>query len=357
MKKFLFLLTASVLVISCSKKTDTYIPIVVSPQNTPQVITFAGSGTGGFVNATRTFASFQYPTGMCINADGFIFIADRENNAIRKVTPLGDVSTLAGTGSPGIVNDKDAAAKFSAPNGLAIDASGNVYVADQGNSVIREILTTGTVVTFAGKGSGGAANGKADTATFRGPAAIAFDSGGNLFVADEGNNLIRKITPQGIVSTFAGSGKNGSANGQDTLASFSEPVGLAVDASNNVYVADEGNNLIRKITPAGAVTTFAGSGASGNADGVGTSASFNEPTGLAADANGNVYVADSNNNLIRKIASDGTVTTFAGSGQLGFANGALTSASFSAPQGLVVDVYGNVYVTDSGNNLLREITQ
>jgi serine/threonine protein kinase, bacterial len=358
MRKILSLLTASVLIASCTKRNDVIdTSKLIAPTIVPTVTTFAGSGTGGYVDATRTFASFKYPTGICINADGFIYIADKENNVIRKISPLGEVTTLAGTGTSGFANGTFTAAQFNAPVGVVADGSGNVYVADQANSLIREILSTGSVITFAGNGSG-SANGAADTASFRGPAAVALDGNGNLFVADEGNNMIRKITSKGIVSTFAGSGKTGSANSQDIQASFNQPVGLAVDTAGNVYVADEGNNMIRKISPLGAVTTFAGSGARGSADGAPGSASFNAPTGLAIDAGGNLYVADSNNNLIRKITPDGTVSTLAGTGLLGSANGAPpTLASFSAPQGVAVDVYGNVYVTDSGNNLIREITQ
>ena len=183
---------------------------------------------------------------------------------------------------------------------------------------------------------------------------VAVDSSGNVYVADNLNFLIRKITPAGVVTTFAGSGVSGSDNG--TAASFNMPTGIAVDSSGNVYVTDGTTLSIRKITPAGVVTTFAGSGTSGVADGTGTAASFNLPMSIAVDSSGNLYVPDMINSLMRKITPAGVVTTLAASGTAGSTNGIGTAASFASPYGIAADSSGNLYVTDKENVLVRKIT-
>jgi len=209
-----------------------------------------------------------------------------------------------------------------------VDGSGNVYVGDEVNHKIRKITSAGVVTTLAGSGSSGSADGTGTLASFNNPYGVAVDLSGNVYVADKGNFLIRKITSGGVVTTLAGSGSSGSANGTGTAASFNYPFGVAVDGSGNVYVGDYENHLIRKITSAGEVTTLAGSGSSGSANGTGTAASFSSPYDVAVDGSGNVYVADYYNHLIRKITSDGVVTTLAGSGSSGSANGTGTAASF-----------------------------
>jgi sugar lactone lactonase YvrE len=236
------------------------------------------------------------------------------------------------------------------------DGLGNIYVADYSNNLIRKITSAGVVSTFAGSGSVGSADGAGILASFNNPQGLVLDGSGNLYVADQGNNLIRKITSGGVVSTFAGSGKAGSTNGNVTEATFGALSGVALDGLGNLYVADQGNSLIRKITPAGMVTTFAGSGSQGSADGTGTAASFYYPTGLTIDGSGNVYVADRMNNLIRKITPGGIVSTLAGSGNAGFANGKGTAASFNNPFAVAIDGSDNLYVADLGNNLIRKIT-
>ena len=264
------------------------------------------------------------------------------------------MTTLAGSGAPGSANGTGTAASFNRPQGAAVDGSGNVYVADTGNNLIRKIAPGGVVTTLAGSGAPGNTNGTGTAALFNQPVGIAVDSSGNVYVGDSHSDLIREITPGGVVTTLAGSGSSGSANGTGTAASFNNPFGVAVDSSGNVYVADNWNNQIRKIT-GGVVTTLAGSGAPGSTNGTGTSASFKNPNGIAVDSNGNVYVADWGNNLIREITSGGVVTTLAGSGTAGSANGKETSASFYGPAGVAVDSSGNVYIGDSQNDLIREI--
>jgi serine/threonine protein kinase, bacterial len=238
-------------------------------------------------------------------------VADAGNNKIRLISPPGTVSTFAGTGIAGAADGKDTAT-FNSPLGVAVDISGNVYVADYENDLIRKITPGGLVSTLAGKtGVTGLVDGADTAARFNLPQGLAVDASGNIYVVDNGNNAIRKITPDGVVSTLAGSGATGSANGTGKSASFNSPFGIAIDAAGNVYVADSGNNLIRKITPDGVVSTFAGSGVKGAGNGTGAAASFNTPAGLAVDAAGNIYVSDENNNLIRKISTAGAVTTIA----------------------------------------------
>lgn len=316
----------------------------------------AGSDTAGLINGLGKVARFNHPFGLAVDANGNLYIADEGNNVIRKMDTTGLVSTFAGIGGvKGAANGVDSLATFNKPFGVATDAAGNVYVTDAGNNLIRMIGTAGTVSTFAGTGIAGSSN-VADSVTFNSPLGVAVDGSGNVFVADYENNLIRKISQAGVVSTLAGSGAKGADDGLDTAATFNLPEAVAVDVSGNVYVADNGNDLIRKITPAGQVSTFAGSGQPGKSDGTGIAASFNSPFGIAVDAAGNVYVADSGNNLIRKISPSGDVTTIAGSGSKGANDGTGKAANFNTPAGIAVDKSGNIYVADENNNLIRKIT-
>jgi streptogramin lyase len=317
----------------------------------------AGADSAGFVNGTGRAARFNHPFGLALDKSGNLYIADQGNSLIRLMTPDTVVSTYAGMlNVTGSVNGQDTLSSFNKAFGVAADNSGNVYVADAGNNMIRLISPSGSVSAFAGTGIAGAADGK-DTATFNSPMGVAVDNTGNVYVADYENDLIRKITPAGLVSTLAGkAGVSGLTDGADTAARFNLPESLAVDADGNIYVADNGNNAIRKITPAGVVSTLAGGGTAGNANGTGRAASFNSPFGIAVDAAGSIYIADSGNNLIRKITQDGVVSTFAGSGARGAGNGAGNAASFNTPAGVAVDAAGNVYVSDENNNLIRKIS-
>jgi sugar lactone lactonase YvrE len=299
-------------------------------------------------------ASFNEPTGIAVDAAGNIYVADYGNNMIRKISPSGVVTTLAGNGTQGSLNGADSLSTFNGPTGVAVDPSGNVYVADANNNQIR-MIANGMVTTIAGSDSSGAQNGQGALAYFLGPASVACDAQGNVYVADAGNDLIREIAPGGLVSTLAGTGNAGSQNGPDTTASFNNPAGVAVDASGNIYVADMLNGLIRKIS-GGLVSTLAGNDSTASVNGVGTAASFFFPNSVAVDAMGNVYTTEYVTNLIRKVAPDGTVTTFAGSGASGQADSTGTAASFSGPSGVAVDAAGNVYVADTYNNVIRKIT-
>ena len=294
--------------------------------------------------------------------------------------------------SEGYANGKGMEAGFVFPRGLAVSSNGTIYIADKGNSTkalnynnrIRQIslnsdnyednLTTygnqtkityftsangstfANVSTFAGIGSNGNRDGIASKSQFNAACGVAINGNGTVYVADTGNHRIRKITSDGVVSTFAGDGTAGSADGSGTIAKFSSPSGIAVDSNGTIYVADKGNHVIRKISSGGVVSTFAGNGTAGSADGSGAFAKFSSPLGIAVDGNGITYVADTGNDRIRKITSSGVVTTFAGNGTAGFADGNSTVAKFSDPSGIGVDGKGMVYVADTGNHRIRVIT-
>jgi len=328
--------------------------------NAQFVSTLAGSTTSGSADGTGTAASFYYPTGVVADGSGNLFVADMLNNEIRKVViSTGVVTTLAGSTISGSSDGTGTAASFNWPYGVAIDGNGNLYVADQRNNEIRKIvLSTGAVTTLAGSTTAGSVDGTGTAASFNWPSGVAIDSNGNLYVADQRNNEIRKIViSTGVVTTLAGSTSAGSANGTGTAASFSYPTGITTDGNGNLYIADQHNNEIRNVViSTGVVTTLAGSTTAGSANGTGTAASFTYPTGVAIDSNGNIYIADQSNTEIRKIViSTGVVTTLAGSTTSGSANGTGTSASFYYPTGVAMDGNGNLFVADAGNDEIRQI--
>jgi sugar lactone lactonase YvrE len=319
------------------------------------VTTLAGSGTAGFANGTGTAASFNRPLGIAVDGSGNVYVADNVNHVIRKVASGGVVSTLAGSGSPGSADGLGSAASFYNPFGVAVDGVGNVYVADTNNYAIRKVTPAGLVSTLAGSGFPGSADGTGSAASFGNPYGVAVDGVGNVYVADYSNNTIRKVTPGGVVTTLAGSGAPGSVDATGTSASFDRPAGVAVDGSGTIYVADSNNHKIRKVTPGGVVSTLAGTGLLGSSDGPGSGATFRRPNGVAVDAAGNVLVADRVNHLIRVVSPAGVVSTLAGTGSSGSSNGLGTSASFNQPYAVAVDSTGNAYIADYGNHLIRQI--
>ncbi len=312
------------------------------------VVTLAGS-TQGYVDGSP--AKFNVPSGIAADSLGNTYITDFANHVIRKITAAGVVSTFAGS-VIGIADGLGTSAKFYLPNGSVIDKLGNIFISEEGAARIRKITPLGEVSTFAGSNYGNA-DGIGMSASFMSPSGIAIDKQGNLYVADQMNNRIRKVTPAGIVTTLAGS-TEGYADGSGSGAQFYRPTGVAVDAQGNVFVADLFNHKIRKITPSGGVTTIAGS-TYGFADGNGTSAKFAFPAGLAIDKEGNLYVADSENQRIRKITPAGIVSTFAGTGTAGTNDGVADVSQFSAPREVDVDAAGNVYVVDAGSHRIRRI--
>lgn len=331
-------------------------PACESKSKIAEVTTFAGSGVMGAVDGKGTAARFSYMMGVAVDARGNVYVADSHNNLIRKIRADGVVTTLAGTGEVGSVDGKGVTASFFNPGGVAVDQHGNVYVADTHNSLIRKISPGGQVTTVAGLRPDGVKSRQYDSVRLDNPAGIAVDSVGNVYVADWGYDLIRKISPEGKMTILAGSGKPGSSDGAGAAASFYLPGGIAVDRNGNLYVSDTYNNRIRKISPAGVVSTLAGKAVKGSADGKGTAASFSHPAGIAVDKNGDIYVADVGNNRIRKISPGGDVTTFAGTGDRGSKNGPVRTATFYRPFGVACDEAGTVYVADYQNNLIRKIS-
>lgn len=321
------------------------------PQN---VTTLAGSLQWGSADGTGALAQFDSPEGVAVDAAGNVYVAEYGNHTIRKITAAGVVTTLAGAGHSGYADDTGSNALFSYPEALTVDADGNVYVADTWNYRIRKVTPAGVVTTIAGSGTPAVVDGTGSNASFSEPVGIAVDSTGNLYVTDK--NTIRKITSAGVVTTIAGnSGIQSSSDGTGLAASFNRPTGISIDASGNLYIADLNSSLIRKMTPAGVVTTIAGSGTAGYADGTGSAASFNYPTGVTVDAAGNVFVADNSNHMIRMITSAGVVTTLAGSTTSGYAEGTGATARFKYPYGVSINANGLLYVADRNNWTIRKI--
>jgi hypothetical protein len=304
---------------------------------------FAGkAGESGNVDGAGGAARFALPFGVTLDNSGNVYVADSGNDNVRKITPTGVVSTVV--------------TLSSSLFGIAVDKAGNLYLTEQESNYVRKITPTGNSSIFAGDESArGSRDGPGSLARFWGPRGLAIDGADNLYVADFGNATIRKITPAGIVSTIAGSpGSYGSTDGTGPAALFSGPRGLAVDG-DNVYVADSFNQTIRKVTVSGVVTTIAGlPGTVGSSDGTGSAARFSNPISVAADGAGNVYVADINNQTIRKITAAAVVTTLGGQPEtVGSNDGSGAEAQFNYPVGIAADRSGNIYVADSGNSVVR----
>ncbi|MBM3271182.1 MAG: hypothetical protein FJZ01_26415 [Candidatus Sericytochromatia bacterium] len=317
------------------------------------VSTLAG---GAYRDGASDSARFNIPGGLAADAAGNIYVADSFNNRIRKVAPDGSVSTLAGDGTAGSLDGPGSSARFYMPIGIAVDASGTVYVGDAFNQRIRKVTPAGLVTTLAGDGTGGFADGASTSARFSYPVALAVDASGTVFVADRGNNRIRKVTPDGAVSTFAGDGTAGYSDGATSSARFGNPVGVAVDATGTVYVADPNNLRVRKISAGGTVATLAGDGTSGFADGPAAVSRFRLPAGLAVDAAGTVYVADLSNHRVRAINQAGMVSTLCGSGTPGSGDGACAGATFNRPRSLALTSGGALVVGERESRTLRRIT-
>ncbi|TAE47882.1 MAG: hypothetical protein EAZ89_16570 [Bacteroidetes bacterium] len=324
------------------------------------VSTYAGQTglPGDRDGAALTLALFNNPHGIATDAAGNVYVADRWNHKIRKITPEGEVTTLAGTGESGRTDGPGSIATFYEPWGVAASSDGIVYVADTRNNLIRKIEADGTVSTLAGTGAYGVLDGPALQARFANPTGIAIDAAGILYACDHLGHTLRKITPQGVVSRLAGQAfVTGSNDGTGSGAKFYRPYGIEVDLLGNVYVADEWNHLIRKVTPNGTVTTVAGTGLSGNSDGPAELASFYYPWDIAIDASGVLYVMDGSNFAVRRISTDGSVSTYAGQpGISGGQDGPAIEASFNGATGIAIDGGGALFIADAYNNSIRKIT-
>jgi sugar lactone lactonase YvrE len=336
----------------------------------PAITTTAGNGTAGYSgdNGPATSAQLNNPYGMSVDSSGNLYIADATNNRIRKVAAgTGVISTFAGNGAAGYSGDGGAAtsATLKSPEGVTFDTlNGVFYIADTRNNVIRSVSTAGVITTIAGNNAQGYSgdNGMATNATLDYPTGVARDSVGNLYIADFGNNRVREVTVAGTITTFAGTGAAGYTgdNGPAVSAALNKPSALAIDSANNLYILDTNNSVVREVSTAGTITTVAGNGAVGYSGdgGAATSASLNLPYGLSIDSSGNLYIADSGNNVVREVSTAGVITTIIGDGTPGFSGdgGPGVSASLSNPLGLALDSQGNLYVSDEGNQRLRSVS-
>lgn len=342
--------------IGCKKDHPYLQPPPVTETKKAVVTTLAGvvDPGGGYLDGPALAAKFGFPEDVTVMPDGSVYVADLFNNRIRKIVD-GKVTTFAGkTNYGGIADGNGLSALFIYPIRMTTDANGNLYTLDGDDPRVRKITPGADVTTFAGAATPGFKDGAADAALFQpGNGGIVADVHGNVYKADAVNNSIRKISPSGEVTTIAGNGNKGFNNGNGTAAQFNGPTGIAIDGNGNLFVADAGNYRIRKITPDGQVSTFAGSGVQGDADGDAGAAQLDVPLDMVIDAKGNLYITDIHR--IRKISPQGVVSTVAG-GVGGFADGDGASARFYLPTGLGIDAQGNLYIADTFNHVIRKIS-
>jgi gliding motility-associated-like protein len=318
-----------------------------------QVTTIAGTGTRGFADGPGTTAQFNYPNGLAVDKLGNVYVADGLNHRIRKITPLGIVTTVAGNGTAGRTDGPGAQALVNYTSTLVLDNIGNMWVADAWNSVIRKIDPAGVVTTFAGKPTVGFTDGVGTGASFYYPFGLTIDQSGNLYTAERVNHAVRKISPTGSVTTIAGRGIEGYANGLGTQALFNTPAGIAVNSKGTLFVADENNNRIRAISPDGMVTDFAGDGTNNENDGIGTSAAISAPLCVLVDKADNIYVA---NGTIRKITPAGVVSTIdVGYGSVS-TDGIGNNASIRTAYSVAIDDAGDLYVAEFTGNKIRKLS-
>ena len=339
----------------------------IGSAQTGYIKTVVGSGTAAYTGdgGSATAAALKSPSAIALDRSGNKYIADEANHCIRKVNASGVITTIAGNGTPGFSGDGGPAtgARFNNPGGVAIDRLGNIYIADQFNNRVRKINTSGTIVTFAGNGTAGYSSDSimATAAALFNPGSIAIDSAGNVYIADAGNNRIRMVDTSGMIYTYAGTGTSGYSGdyGVATGATLYQPKGITIDNSGYLYIADNGNNCIRKIDNFNIINTIAGTGSAGFSGdgGAANSATLSGPVGVAVNARGDVFVADAGNNRIRRVDTSGFITTIAGIGTAGFSGdgAAATAAMISYPSGLAIDNSGNLFLADQANNRIRYV--
>jgi DNA-binding beta-propeller fold protein YncE len=324
----------------------------------------AGTGSPGApIPGPAASSPLNDPNGVVVDSAGNLYIADVNNDVIEKVTPSGTLSIIAGTGSSGApIPGPATSSPLDVPRGLAVDSSGNLIIADSDNSVVEKVTPSGTLSIIAGRsGSSGAPiPGPATSSPLDGPTGVAVDPAGNLYIADEGNNQIYKVTPSGTLSIIAGTGGSGTPTpGPAASSQFYSPADVAVDSVGNLYIADQGNNLIEKVIPSGTLSIIAGTpGSSGTpTPGPATSSPLNNPLGVAVDSVGNLYIADQGNNVIEEVTPSGTLSIIAGTGSLGAATpGPATSSPLSYPGAVAVVSPGNFYIADSSNSEVEHVT-
>lgn len=317
------------------------------------VHTIAGTGTSGFQDGLSKEAVFHSPAGLVVSSEGVIYVADTVNQRIRKIDRTGQVSTYAGDGISGSRDGDRSQARFSHPGALALGPDQSLYVADTVNHRIRKITSDGRVSTWAGS-SVGFLDGDRYTAKFYFPSSLAVDAEDQVYVADTLNHAVRKIGRDGRVSTLAGSGSPGYQDASGAMALFHLPLGIALGSENHLLIADAVNNMIRLLSLAGQVSTVAGDGSQGYRDGPVRQARFNQPPGIATDNKGNIYVADTTNQRIRKITPDGQVSTLAGTGKRGLRDGlGTTEAELFGPTGISVGPHNRLYFTDFNSHTVR----
>lgn len=338
------------------------LPLTLAAQTSYEPYSFktlAGAPTTAIssVDGSCKDACFGSPYGIDFDTSGNLYVADSTNHTIRKITPDCIVTTLAGSaGQSGAVDGIGADARFSFPHGVAVGPDDNIYIADAGNCNIRKVTPGGVVTTVAGRLSCGYQDGKVTDALFRAPDGLAVDANGTIWLGDTSNHVIRKITADGNVITFAGEpGVSGSNDGIGTAAHFNQTADLRLDNAGNLYVADRDNHTIRKVTPDAHVTTVAGlAGVAGSTDGSGSAARFSYPQAVAVDSSGDVFVADTMNAIVRKISRAGLVTTVGGMpGIAEYADGVGSAVRFNFLRGIAVRPDGTLYVGDSRNRAIR----
>jgi sugar lactone lactonase YvrE len=324
--------------------------------NARETSTLAGDSAGGFIDGKGTTARFNAPRGLTVDSQGRVWVADSSNHSIRRVSAKGVVETIAGSNTQATFLDgKGTNARFSSPADVTLDGQGGVFVADRNNHRIRRVSASGTVSTFAGNGSATYKDGTGTGAGFYYPEGIGRGGSGTIYVADTYNHRIRAISQDGVVTLVAGSGGATWKDGLKTAASFNYPRGIAVDSKQNVWVADSNNHRIRRIDPQGNVITVAGSGSGTWKDDKGALASFSSPYGIAIGPDDLAWVADRSNHRIRGVTADGVVTTLSGSTG-GFKDDVMVDALFNAPQGIHIDSKYNVYIAEAGNRIRKMAT-